>query len=726
MSRRVICAFLFSLIFVSVLSPETIHVPADAETIQEGINRAGEGDTVLVAPGLYRENINFMGKKITVASHYYWDADSNFIKNTIIEGIQPVDPDSASCVSFVSGEGFGSVLQGFTLTGGMGTVRREPNNTAWREGGGIFIKESSPTIKNNLIIKNEVLNRTGVISTGGGGISCVEGNPRILNNIIMLNQARYAAGIMLYRSGVVLQNNIICQNHGGQDYGGGGLVMESNGPGPKLVENNTIVANSSFGVGYYGGRAGGLLVFKTSVEARNNIIWGNIQTNGGQIYIHRELTTADFTYCDIEGGWDGEGNIDTNPEFEKAYFYLSEESPCIDAGNTESRYNDPAMPSKEVRAKNPAKGTRRNDIGAHGGPGSAESIIPDFQIPATAYGGVPSRIPGRIETEAFDWDSNGEAYRDNDSINRGGVYRLGAVDIEKCDDFGGGYNVFQFQKGEWLNYSVNIVESEKYDISVRIASEKGGGRFHLELAGHNLTGSVKAPDTGGRQKWQRVNIRDVELPIGSHVIRLVCEEGNLSINALQFSYAASTLPPPWENQDIGGVSEEGRAGVHNGVYYVEGSGAAQGYQVADECHFVFQKVTGDIEIIARIIAHEFTHEWGRAGVMIRESLADNAKFANVGVTLMTSPVLFRRIETGERIDVHNWLLRADYNWLKLTRVGDVFTGFKSRDGVNWIELEENAKITMPDKVLVGLMITSQNDGIVGRAAFDNVQVKKFR
>ena len=719
--------------FTSMLYSETIHVPADVKTIQEGINKAANEDTVLVAPGRYKENINFHGKSIMVASHYVLNNDPKFIKNTIIDGSNPANPDAASCVLFISGEDSGAVLQGFTLVNGAGTIRTEPNETSWREGGGIMIIRSSPTIKNNLILKNRVHNTTNVTSTGGGGISCVEGNPRILNNIIILNQARYAAGIMLYRSGVVLKNNIICQNTGGQDYGGGGIVMESNGPGSKTMENNTIVANAAFGDGFYGGRAGGLLVFKTSVSVRNNIIWGNIQNNGGQIYAHHERTPVDFTYNNIEGGWDGEGNINKPPRFSETNFCLSKGSPCIDAGTPDPKYNDPVNQSNRTMADNPARGGLKNDIGAYGGPDSARMTIPDILIPDTPYGGVPFQIPGRIEAEAFDWSSEGKAYHDIDKVNQGGMYRFSGVDIEKCDDFGGGYNVSHVQKGEWLNYTMNILASERYDLAVRVASEGNSGRFHIEFDGSNLTGSIEVQNTGGKQHWHQITVPNLKLPEGRHVMRLVCENGGFRINAFHFSLASSTLPAQWQNQDIGDVSITGSAGFLNGVFYIEGSGAvkSQYSSNSDEFHFVYQKLSGDIEIVVHIRTQTYTHEWGKAGLMIRETPDANSKYAFLGVTPKISPILYHRKKTGDNSDLHNWRNRRDYNWLKLTRTGDTFTGYKSKDGRTWSALgqwvgEGIADIPMTDTVYVGLAITSQDDGIISVATFDNVEVKKLQ
>ena len=85
-----------TLLITASVAGQIIHVPEDQPTIQAGIIASVDGDTVLVAPGTYFENIRFMGKAITLGSHYIIDGDSNTIVNTIIDGSQPADPDSAA------------------------------------------------------------------------------------------------------------------------------------------------------------------------------------------------------------------------------------------------------------------------------------------------------------------------------------------------------------------------------------------------------------------------------------------------------------------------------------------------------------------------------------------------------------------------------------------------------------------------------------------------------
>src|SRR6266851_50390 len=130
----------------SAASGVIIHVPGDQPTIQAAINAAANGDTVLVSNGTYKESINFNGKAITVTS-------VNGPKVTTIDG-----GGTNTVVFFQTNEGAGSVLNGFTITGGVAGFQ-SPNSG---EGGGIFITNSSPTVTNNVITGNQGCNGIGV------------------------------------------------------------------------------------------------------------------------------------------------------------------------------------------------------------------------------------------------------------------------------------------------------------------------------------------------------------------------------------------------------------------------------------------------------------------------------------------------------------------------------------------------------------------------------------
>ena len=99
-----------------------LHVPQQYTTVQAAINAALNGDTVLVSPGTYYENIQFRGKGITVASLYLTTRDTTYIDATVINGSQPVHADTASCViirgsSLVSSNDSTAALIGFRITG---------------------------------------------------------------------------------------------------------------------------------------------------------------------------------------------------------------------------------------------------------------------------------------------------------------------------------------------------------------------------------------------------------------------------------------------------------------------------------------------------------------------------------------------------------------------------------------------------------------------------------
>jgi len=386
---RRLLVLLISVFTISQSYSAVIRVPADFPKIQLAMNASSNGDTVLVSPGTYFENIKFYGKKIVVASLFLISGDYSVITNTIINGSNPVNHDTCSCVLFVNAEDTTSVIEGFTLTGGTGTKWPDEHGAGtYVEGGGIFSALASPIIKNNIIINNEAIRKSsGVTSGGGGAIRCGDGAPRILNNVISNNRGMYGGGITLnYCGGAVVKNNIIVQNKvfqavtGAQTFGGGGVWINNhleNSTVPNIVENNTIVGNSSYGSGPsgYAGMGGGIYAGTNFLQFNNNIVWNNSQSTGHQV----DLTGSfSITYNDLEESKSGTGNISSNPLFADSSFYLSDNSPCIDAGNSSASYNDPKQQENQTLAQFPSMGGMRNDIGAYGGPG--RSNFPNFKI----------------------------------------------------------------------------------------------------------------------------------------------------------------------------------------------------------------------------------------------------------------------------------------------------------------------------------------------------------
>ena len=217
----------------SAAAATVINVPADQPTIQAAINAAVNGDTVLVAPGTYLENINFLGKAITVAS-------AKGPKVTIIDGQQ-----MNSVVVFVNQETITSVLNGFTIQNG--------NATTFGSGGGISMPfTASATITGNIITGNQ--------GCTGGGIYADGGSPVVKDNVIENNVANCGGG----RGGGIdfdaaygpqIIGNVI-QGNTSPGGGGGGIALEGLFQ-PAVIQNNIIRNNQAHMQG------GGLYAFNS-------------------------------------------------------------------------------------------------------------------------------------------------------------------------------------------------------------------------------------------------------------------------------------------------------------------------------------------------------------------------------------------------------------------------------------------------------------------------------
>ncbi len=278
-----LCTLLLFFFIANITYATIINVPGDYPTIQAGINTAINGDTVLVQPETYVENINFNGKNITVASLFYTTHDTSYISQTIIDGNQ-----NGSVVTFENGEDSTVVLTGFTLTNGQGGGSY-PDNT----GGGITCKNSSfPSLENLTITGNSAVD-------DGGGICCRNNSSPSLENVTITgNSSNYGGGIYCSHSSPSLTNVTITGNSAGSK--GGGIYCNNSS---LSFENITITGNSAISSG------GGIYLYHYHNASFVNVtIAGNSADEGGGISLgsSSNLTLENVTItsnsADLIGG----------------------------------------------------------------------------------------------------------------------------------------------------------------------------------------------------------------------------------------------------------------------------------------------------------------------------------------------------------------------------------------------------------------------------------------
>ena len=336
--------------------PAVVNVPSEVATIQAAIDAVAAGGTVLVAPGIYQERLDFHGRDVEVRS-------TGGPLKTVIDG-----GGNGSVVAFHRGETRAAVLHGFTVRNGLvGIVAGEASPTISgnivtgngpHDGAGVLLVGSSALVEDNVVRGNttgesgwgggfylnvaggaEIVGNTIEDNTAGGGGGMAmwsAGDPMVVNNVFRRNRAGSGGAIEFanYNDPFILQN-VFVDNQAGQ---GGALeittIVGQQGP---VVANNTMVGNKA--------DRGSAVRASGEWFAANNIITGPPEVE----VIRCERGTGRFFYNDVYNGTVAPylgctdptgivGNISADPRLAADYSLLSG-SPAIDAG-----HDDPLRP----------------------------------------------------------------------------------------------------------------------------------------------------------------------------------------------------------------------------------------------------------------------------------------------------------------------------------------------------------------------------------------------
>jgi autotransporter-associated beta strand protein len=206
--------------------------------------------------------------------------------------------------------------------------------------------------------------------------------------------------------------------------------------------------------------------------------------------------------------------------------------------------------------------------------------------------------------------------------------------------------------------------------------------------------------------------------LNSFVVRATDSASATADAGLQITVTA--LPLPWLTGNLGTGALVGSATYSAGTFSVAGSGTFGG--TSDKLRFIYQGLSGDGEIIAKISALQDTGTSSRVGVMIRDSLATNSMHVFMGMSSANAFRMVRRTTTGGSATASSSSTGTVPNtWVRLVRVGNVITAYKGLNGTTWTSVGSTT-VTMATNCYIGLAVSSGSDSTLNSSQFSNLSV----
>lgn len=406
-------------LLISIVLASVHYVPTDYTLIQTAIDASEDGDSIMVLPGYY-DGFNYGGKNVHVESTQ--GPDSTYIYGYI---------------RFTNGEGRDAVLKGFNVHGPIdyyeipieaegadpSIVDNVFESYYWsytgvmlqdsKNGGIIKLTNSSALIEGNQFLNNSIYWDSCWLCDGYSILkglciyihqdqptSMVEIRNNSFTNNHIQSYAVYTYGLCIYIDGdAFLSNNIFYCN---------GLVSGFYACIATAVcidnESDVVIENTVFCYNLNQTNNAVAVLDQSECDIANCIVRSNMLSQTGGSFIAVE-------YSNVEGGYAGTGNIDSDPQFCTGLlseYHLDPGSPCVDAGNPDQIFYDPEDSSKPGYAAWPSLGTVTNDMGVYGGSGVAYWSQGGTEIELSEHVGIQlspvrllSVIPNPVQSTAM-------------------------------------------------------------------------------------------------------------------------------------------------------------------------------------------------------------------------------------------------------------------------------------------------------------------------------------
>lgn len=313
-------------------------------------------------------------------------------------------------------------------------------------------------------------------------------------------------------------------------------------------------------------------------------------------------------------------------------------------------------------------------------------------------GEIIARVTSQTNTDP--WAKAGVMIRDGTSA--------GAMNVLMTTTTSNG---FSFQWRDTLNGASNFSAGSAMNAAPN-------NWVRLVRAGNVFTGYSSANGTS----WTQVGTATVAMNSSVLVGLAVTSHNNTVASNATFDNVAilSGLPAPWVTADIGTTGLTGSATHASGAYTIKGAGTFGG--TTDGFRYVYQPLSADGSIIARVSTLGNTGTNARVGIMIRDTLTNNSRMAALSVNGSGAYKWERRTTTGGNVSNTNGSSGTAPNiWVRLVRVGNTLTASRSTNGTTWTTIG-SATITMASNCYIGLAVASGSTTTLNTSVMDNLTV----